>query len=128
MRKDEEIIEDLHKAYKTLDPSIDKLQSEYLCAITESIPLDRLEQICNAEREGRCVVLPCMVGGHIYTRKRKKLKVIYIAVAEDGGIDVRAVEDTANSIWTGTDFEDSDFGKTVFLTREAAEAALEAQK
>lgn len=30
------------------------------------IPLDRLEEICNAEREGRCVVLPFPIGTKVY--------------------------------------------------------------
>lgn len=34
-----------------------ELQIELLQALTETIPLDRLEQICNAERDGRLVVL-----------------------------------------------------------------------
>ena len=29
--------------------------------ITKDIPLDRLEEICDAERDGRLVVLPCGV-------------------------------------------------------------------
>lgn len=33
--------------------------------ITEGILFDRLEEICNAERDGRCVVLPCKVGDTI---------------------------------------------------------------
>lgn len=34
------------------------LERELHSAITDGIPLDRLETICNAERDGRCVVLP----------------------------------------------------------------------
>ncbi len=30
-----------------------------LLSHTRDIPIDRLEEICNAERDGRCVVLPC---------------------------------------------------------------------
>lgn len=37
--------------------------------ITFGIPLDRLEAICNAERDGRCVVLPCKVDATVYTIK-----------------------------------------------------------
>jgi hypothetical protein len=38
-------------------PLRDKLQAEMFRALTASIPLDRLSAICQAEREGRCVVL-----------------------------------------------------------------------
>lgn len=35
------------------------LNDEAYKAVTAGIPFDRLEAICNAEREGRLVVLPC---------------------------------------------------------------------
>ena len=64
-------------------------------------PLDRLRELAEADREGRCVVLPCNLGDHIY-------RVI------------------AGYIFKGIFFiEDAPrFGKTVFLTLEDAEAAL----
>ena len=36
-------------------------QLDEIKAITANITLDRLQEICNAERDGRCVVLPCKV-------------------------------------------------------------------
>lgn len=39
-------------------PGNTRLIDELEHAITNGIPLDRLETICNAERDGRCVVLP----------------------------------------------------------------------
>jgi hypothetical protein len=41
--------------------NLNKLWHEFYENITDSIPIDRLEEICQAEREGRCVVLPCKV-------------------------------------------------------------------
>ena len=38
-------------------PKRDRLQAELFRAITAGIPLDRLEQLCQAEKEGRCVVV-----------------------------------------------------------------------
>jgi len=35
----------------------ERFKGELLCALTDAIPLDRLELICNAERDGRVVVL-----------------------------------------------------------------------
>lgn len=35
-----------------------RAEMELRAALSASIPLDRLEAICNAERDGRCVVLP----------------------------------------------------------------------
>ena len=36
-----------------------KMKKEYIYAMIRGIELDRLEAICDAERDGRCVVLPC---------------------------------------------------------------------
>ena len=44
----------------SLNAEIDNL--EQFREITSGISLDRLREICDAERDGRCVVLPCKVG------------------------------------------------------------------
>jgi hypothetical protein len=54
------IISDCPKKY-----NIQHYQIEAYCAIAGSIPLARLEELCNAEREGRCVVLGDKVYGII---------------------------------------------------------------
>lgn len=38
--------------------SYKKLLRELVCTLVDGIPLDRLEEICEAERDGRCVVTP----------------------------------------------------------------------
>jgi hypothetical protein len=65
MRSVEEIKKDIvsfaeqRKAGKPADRGVEGIVwAEYLNALTASIPLDRLEAICAAEKEGRCVVLP----------------------------------------------------------------------
>lgn len=52
------ITRDVHDMQNT----IERFQS-----ITRDIPLDRLEAMCDAERNGRLVVLPCKVGDTVYT-------------------------------------------------------------
>lgn len=42
------------------------LKNELRAALTADIPLDRLEAICAAEKDGRVVVLPCKVGDTVY--------------------------------------------------------------
>lgn len=37
--------------------------------ITKHIPLDRLQEICEAEREGRLKLMPCSVGDIVYEVK-----------------------------------------------------------
>ena len=99
--------------------------------------LNHLRELLEADREGRCVVLPCKVGDKIYEimRHRNSGKV------EIQEYFVNAVETSEDGVtvkshrWrpTSTGFlsqkvpnwvKGSDFGKTVFLTREAAEKAL----
>lgn len=78
-----------------------------------------------AEQDGTLLRLPCKVGDTVYvlvndcTRVRPdKIKSIYVN-EEDYWVEF-------NYIWHDTNFDD--FGKTVFLTREAAEAALKEQE
>jgi len=50
---------DRHKdCHGVIDYILCELDKELRAAYTDGIPLDRLEEICNAEREGRLVVLP----------------------------------------------------------------------
>lgn len=74
----------------------------------EGVPIDRLRKLAQAEKEGRLVVLPCEIGSPVYSHARKL----------DGADYVRETEFWWSDI--------PQMGKTVFLTREAAEAALDA--
>ena len=99
---------------------------------TIDIPIDRLEQLCQAEREGRAVILPCKVGDMVYTIKQELLiewHIHHIQIQINGRtntphIRLWAICDNAED--DDMDFWDEDFGKTVFLTREAAVKALQA--
>lgn len=73
----------------------------------EGVPIDRLRELAQAEKEGRLVVLPCEIGSPVYSHARKL----------DGADYVRETEFWWSDI--------PQMGKTVFLTREAAETALE---
>ena len=75
--------------------------------IIKEISTDRLRELAQAEKEGRLVVLPCEIGSPVYSHARKL----------DGADYVRETEFWWSDI--------PQMGKTVFLTREAAEAALE---
>ena len=80
--------------------------------------LDRLRELVEADREGRCVVLPCKVGDYVYlTNWFGKTKHEIYRV-----IDPYFYTDDARG------FSLKEFGKTVFLTREAAEAALKGEQ
>ena len=94
-------------------------------------PKERLRELAQADREGRCVVLPCMVGDNVYVLNHHLGRVFENEVA---GFSVGYQSDNRNSVSTvyvgkyGSKtfrrWKFQQFGKTVFLTREEAEAAL----
>jgi len=98
--------------------SIVSIYHNYLNDIIKDIPLDRLEQICEAERDGRCVVLPCKVGDFLYH--------IYPV---QGVIEsrIRRIQKNINGVFIvdckGAWME-SKIGKTIFLTKAEAEQKL----
>ena len=82
---------------------------------------EHIRELLRAEKDGRLVVLPCKVGDTIYRRgdpikKIYEWQIAYVEVYEDETV---FVDDSDNT------FVEADIGKTVFLTREAAEKALE---
>ena len=97
-----------------LDPEeVDELAKDWsdLCtALGECGGIDALRELAEANKDGRLVVLPCKVGDTVYILRR----------TFDGADVVGETE-----LWW-TDIPQ--LGKTVFLTREEAEKALEAMK
>lgn len=91
--------------------------------------LDRLKELVQANREGKCVVLPCRVGDKVYCiqsyfndakmRSEKKVKCRVVDF-------MQSLPDLFEC--EGMIYKFSDIGKIVFLTREEAEAALEKMK
>lgn len=101
--------------------------------------LDRLRELAQADREGRCVVLPCKVGDKLYEairhRNSGEMEVVerivqsieffadsyYVKMyrwkpcKETNGVLSQRVDSWA---------KETDIGKTVFLIRKEAEAAL----
>lgn len=95
--------------------------------IIKEIPINRIRELAQAEKEGRLVVLPCDVGDKLYDvtlgEVREKI-VISLSMLLSKSVNhlVIHAENFRNAV---TSYELQDIGKTVFLTREAAEAALE---
>ena len=82
--------------------------------------LDRLRELAKADREGRCVVLPAKPDQTIYQwRKGDDCP----SVSRLDGVQINADGEITYPIWNGYLIPE-DFGKTVFLTRGEAEAAL----
>ena len=73
-------------------------------------PLERVQELAQAEKDRRLVVLPCKVGDMVY---------------QTNGLDI--YESEVRKIVFDTDniaFDESAIGKSIFLTREEADAAL----
>lgn len=105
-----------------------------LCSIEDILgdeyDLDRLKELVEADKNGRCVVLPCKVGDKIYKLfcgDVVELQVERIVCWSSGYWKLNAHTEYSRADWKGFEIDFSDFDKTVFLTREAAEAALKAK-
>ena len=96
----------------------------------------RLRELAEADRDGRLVVLPCKVGDTVWVTRNpwtgkllKKPLDAYVNGMKmySHGLYVNLLFDTRKINGT-RDCEINHIGKTVFLTREEAEKALEAMK
>ena len=80
-------------------------------------------ELTKAKAEGRLVVLPCKVGDSIYRPEGLKYSVFWTITNVTIYPDEIVFTDDSDNIFTL-----DDIGKTVFLTREEAEKALEVGK
>ena len=84
------------------------------------------EELAQAKKKGRLVVLPCDVGDKLYdvtlgeVREKTVISLSMLLSKSVNHLVIHA-ENFRNAV---TSYELQDIGKTVFLTREAAEAAL----
>jgi len=87
-----------------------------------------IAELLAAEFDGRLVVLPCKVGDRVFSDKGNPLSV---CISRTDGDRINQIKIARNGYhfkcWWGW-FHKSDIGKTIFLTREEAEAALAARK
>ncbi len=103
------------------------------CAINKCF--NKLGKYEDLEEQGKLLKLPCAVGDTVYTNtsmqgwhfKKKdrpyKTKVVFIGInGVDNCMHVAFDNGCMFQFWF------SDIGKTIFLTKEAAEAALERRK
>ena len=102
--------------------------------------MDRLRELVEADRDGRCVVRPCKVGDILYEIDETEYGVITCKVLSVNCFNCHALRIPQNPVvdnvvvtievidghgkGSSYDFAETDFGKTVFLYRETAEAAL----
>ena len=84
--------------------------------------LDRLRELVEADREGRCVVLPCKIEDDVYINLLgKTLPFSVISISQMASTPTLKAMHGVRLCYI---FKADDVGKTVFRTREAAEQAL----
>ena len=119
---------------------------ESLCSYT------RLRELAEGDKDGRLLGLPCKVGDTVWAASGKiiKCEIEEMYLCDGGGIEYLVTFDCDGADCKGcpfnrweqdcsgeryceceygcSSFKDSDIGKTIFLTHEAAEKALEVTK
>lgn len=104
-----------------------------LAELTRLVSFDRLRELAQAEKEGRLVVLPCKVGESLWTYDKDKKPREMMLDPPDIRCHCKEEDNLCMALCSAKNTgvcakrlmnDGSDIGKTVFLTREAAEAAL----
>ena len=101
-----------------------RMDMAIIAALFKGVDVDRMKELAEADKDGRLVVLPCKVGdklyrvfaGEIFEHRVGSMK--YFAI--QGRWDIET--------YPFCPCVESSIGKTIFLTREAAEKTLEAMK
>ena len=108
-----------------------RMDMAIIAALFNGVDVDRMKELAEADKDGRLVVLPCKVGDTLYEvtgRKTisesrvKAIRVELFCVFIEWEIEKGFVWQSLAGVSAG------EIGKTVFLTREEAEKALEAMK
>ena len=138
----------IHKAYEKLTENNERLQKECVDTYNQlmetekdaQLAIGELQEKCDAmedgsrnaygiyleykdaEEQGLLIKVPCKVGDTVYMINREK-KITELH-AYDIVTNIYAKSDENSSHWKGWEVKSKAIGKTVFLTREAAEEAL----
>ena len=81
--------------------------------------IDHIRDLLHAEQDGRLVVLPCKVGDHVWADGREAIVVWFFGYKTERYLHAQFFD---NAEYTDIPFYE--IGKTVFLTREEAEATM----
>ena len=88
---------------------------------------EEVQELAKAKADGRLVVLPCKAGDVVW-----KIKAVFSYFSKPMEDRVERIIISSNEILvcctSGTKFSVNSIGKTVFLTREEAEKALEVRE
>lgn len=88
--------------------------------------LDHLRELVEADKDGRCVVLPCKVEDDVYINLLGR--TIPLTVISISWLTETPTFKAMSGVTMCYIFKSEDVGKTVFLTREAAEEALKGEQ
>ena len=129
------------KAYEDtgLEPEAVETVKVALCAkhmvdleTLNNTPISRLVELAEADKDGRVVVLPCKVGDTVYMIERifdidngVRDEICARKVIGHGGNNLNKLWLIGSGGICNVSIFVSEFGKTVFLTREEAKKALE---
>lgn len=99
--------------------------------LIREIPTDRLRELVKADQEGRCVVLPCKLHDKVFFIENGCVKETEVDAFHNwtsGLWKISTHTDRMFDHWKGYEIDFAGIGKTVFLTREAAEDALKGEQ
>ena len=82
-------------------------------------PIDHIRDLIKAEQDGRLVVLPCKVGDHVWIDGRDAIVTEFFGYRSERYFHAVILGRNKH-----IDIPFTEIGKTVFLTRQEAEAAL----
>ena len=96
--------------------ALELLEQEY------GVSAVRLRELAEADREGRCVVLPCKVEDDVYINiLGRTLPFTVISISQMASTPTFKAQHGIRLVYI---FKADDVGETVFLTRAEAQAAL----
>lgn len=93
----------------------------------EDYSIHRMVELMRADKDGRLVVLPyCKLGDTVYWLHDKKITEcrVYRIQESTKGVQIAIKSTVSHGVFSVDDY----FGKSIFLTREEAEKALEGRK
>ena len=107
-----------------------RMDMAIIAALFNGVDVDRMKELAEADKDGRLVVLPCKVGQRVFAlldtdKHISECEVKQIGMGNKiGFIGLEPIGARGREYGISL----NGFGKTVFLTREEAEKALEAMK
>lgn len=107
-----------------------RMDMAIIAALFNGVDVDRMKELAEADKDGRLVVLPCKVGQRVFAlldtdKHISECEVKRIGMGNKiGFIGLEPIGARGREYGVAL----NGFGKTVFLTHEEAEAALEGMK